>query len=180
VPDQPFALCVGTIEPRKNHATLLRAWPALPAPRPLLLVVGGIGWQCDAIVAALRAAVATGTVRWLPQATDATLWRLMHRARLLVYPSLWEGFGLPPLEAMQIGLPVVAHDCEPMQELGDGALLLADANDPTALAAAIERALRDEAWRRQASAAGSARAATFRWRESARRHATIYREVAGC
>ena len=177
---QPFALCVGTLEPRKNHLALLAAWRRLPADRPLLVVVGGIGWECDAIVAELQRAVADGIALWLPRAADGTLWHLLANACVLVYPSLWEGFGLPPLEAMQLGVPVVAHDAAPMQELGDGALCLADANSVDALTAAIARLLGDDALRTRLIAAGRARAATFRWRDCAERHAAIYRQVAAC
>jgi glycosyltransferase involved in cell wall biosynthesis len=176
----PFALCVGTLEPRKNHLALLAAWRRLPAGSPRLVVVGGIGWECDAIVAELRRAVADGLAIWLPRAEDAVLWRLLAAAQLLVYPSLWEGFGFPPLEAMQLGVPVIAHDTAPMQELGNGALLLVDARDPAALAAGIERLLGDPEARAAASAAGRARAAAFRWRDCAAAHTAIYRQVAAC
>jgi glycosyltransferase involved in cell wall biosynthesis len=176
----PFALCIGTLEPRKNHLALLAAWRRLPAGSPQLVVVGGIGWECAAIVDELRRAVADGLVLWLPRADDTLLWRLLGAAKLLVYPSLWEGFGFPPLEAMQLGVPVVAHDAAPMQELGDGALALVDAREPLALAAAIERLLGDPVAHAAASAAGRARAAAFRWPDCAAAHAAIYRQVAAC
>ncbi|MCU0865101.1 MAG: glycosyltransferase family 4 protein [Planctomycetes bacterium] len=177
---RPYALCIGTLEPRKNHLALLAAWRRLPAGSPRLVVVGGIGWECAAIVDELQRAVADGLALWLPRADDALLWRLLAAAQLLVYPSLWEGFGFPPLEAMQLGVPVVAHDAAPMQELGDGALSLVDAREPLALAAAIERLLGDPVAHAAASAAGRTRAAAFRWRDCAAAHAAIYRQVAAC
>jgi glycosyltransferase involved in cell wall biosynthesis len=174
----PYVLCVGTLEPRKNHLALLAAWRRLGARSPRLLVVGAPGWQCAPIVAALEAAVADGIATWQRGADDATLWSLLHGAEALVYPSLWEGFGFPPLEAMAAGVPVVAHDNAPMRELGDGCFQFADATSPDALAAAIERLLGDASLRTRASAAGRVRARDFRWQQCAERHAAIYREVA--
>ncbi|MEO6594291.1 MAG: glycosyltransferase family 1 protein [Planctomycetota bacterium] len=175
---RPYALCLGTIEPRKNHRTLLAAWRLLRAPRPLLVVVGQRGWECDEIVRDLEAGVQAGLVEWHSDAADAEVWSLLQQAQLLVYPSLWEGFGFPPLEAMQLGVPVVAHDTAPMQELGDGALELVDATDAAALADAIERVQHDETLRAQRCQAGRTRAAAFRWRDCAAAHAVVYREVA--
>jgi len=173
-----YALCLGTIEPRKDHLTLLAAWRQLPLPRPLLVVVGNIGWQCDDIVAALHAAAHEGLLVWLPAADDAHTFSLLQHAALLVYPSRWEGFGFPPLEAMQLGVPVVAADTAPMQELGDGAMELVAPHDADALAAGIGRLLGDQALANARRTAGRARAATYRWRDCAAAHAAIYREVA--
>jgi len=175
-----YVLCVGTLEPRKNHRSLLRAWRLLRGPRPHLMVVGRRGWQCDDLVHELRAAAGEGLLTWRQDAGDDELWSLLAHARALVYPSWWEGFGFPPLEAMQLGVPVVANDNAPMRELGDGAMLFADAGDPAALAAALDRALHDDAWRDQASAAGRRRAGERRWRDCAAAHAAVYREVAAC
>ena len=174
-----YALCLGTIEPRKDHRTLLRAWRLLPEPRPLLVVIGRIGWACDDITAELRTAVAQGLAEWRTEAADDEVWSLLQHAELLVYPSLWEGFGFPPLEAMRLGVPVVASDVAPLRELGQGALVHAAAGDAEALAAAIDRTLHDEPLRRELRRAGPARAAAFPWRDCAAAHAAIYREVAG-
>lgn len=171
-------LCVGTIEPRKNHRALLRALRLLPAPRPRLVVVGRPGWECADITAELRAAGREGAVTWLADADDALLFALLAHARALVYPSLWEGFGFPPLEAMALGVPVVAHDCAPLRELTDGAAVLVDAARPDALADGIARALGDRELRGRLADAGRARAAGFRWHACAAAHAALYREVA--
>ena len=175
-----YVLCVGTIEPRKNHLTLLQAMRRLPAPRPPLVVIGRVGWQCDEIVAALQAAAATGEVRWLPDLDDTALWSWLGHATVLAFPSWWEGFGFPPLEAMQLGVPVVAHDCAPMRELGEDAFVFADAGSAEDLAQALDRALHDQATRRRATANGRQRAATFRWADCAKAHAALYHEVAAC
>lgn len=176
-PAGDHVLCLGTIEPRKNHLGLLAAWRLLPPPRPRLVVVGGIGWQCADIVRELQAAQAEGLLVWHRTLGDAELWRRFASARLLLFPSLWEGFGFPPLEAMQLGVPVVAHDNAPMRELGDTVFAFADATDPGALASAITAALRDEAWRRQATVRGRRRAAAFTWRDCAKTHAALYQQV---
>lgn len=173
-----FALCLGTIEPRKNHRTLLAAWRQLPSSRPKLVVAGRRGWEDEAIAQELQAAERDGMVLWRRDADDAEVSALMAHARLLVYPSLWEGFGFPPLEAMTRGVPVVAHDCAPMRELTDGAALLCDARSADALAAAIERTLADRAGTARRIALGHTRAARFRWADCARAHAALYREVA--
>ncbi len=176
----PYVLCIGTIEPRKNHLGLLAAWRLLPAPRPQLVVVGRVGWECAAIERALREAVASSGVVWHEHADDAQLWPLLAGARVLAYPSHWEGFGFPPLEAMQCGVPVVANDCAPLRELGGDAFLFADARDAGELAQALDHGLRDATRRERAIAAGRARAGAFRWRDCAAAHAAIYREVAAC
>jgi len=173
-----FVLCLGTLEPRKNHQNLLAAWQRLPAPRPLLCLVGGVGWQCTEIVAAVRAAQQRGEVRWWPALRDAAMLPLLAHASLLVYPSLWEGFGFPPLEAMRLGVPVLAHDSAALRELGDGAVALVDASDPAALADGVAGLLGDAARRQRLQAAGRARAAQFRWQACAEAHAAIYRELA--
>lgn len=174
---EPFALCLGTIEPRKNHRALLAAWRRLPAPRPRLVVLGAIGWECEDIVRDLQTAVAEGFVRWETGAGDARAFALLAHAELLAYPSLWEGFGFPPLEAMRLGIPVVAHDAAPLQELGAGALHLVDANDPAALAAGLDRVLHDRDLRAALRTAGHARAERFSWAASAAAHAALYWQV---
>lgn len=175
-----YVLCVGTIEPRKNHLTLLQAMRLLPSPRPPLVVIGRVGWQCDDVLTALREAAATGDVHWLPEIDDAALWSWLAHATVLAFPSWWEGFGFPPLEAMQLGVPVVAHDCAPMRELGDDAFVFADAGSAEDLARALARALHDAPTRSRAAANGRRRAATFRWADCAAAHAALYHEVAAC
>lgn len=174
---RPYALCLGTIEPRKNHQTLVKAWRQLRQPRPLLVVVGATGWACDEIVADLEAAQQEGLVQWRKGCSDAELWPLMQHARLLAYPSLWEGFGFPPLEAMALGVPVVAHWTDPLRELGDNAMTLSDATNVDALAAALARVLGDRDHRNACISAGRMRARSFLWQECAADHADLYREV---
>lgn len=172
------ALCLGTIEPRKNHRALLAAWRLLERPRPLLVVVGRPGWACADIERELREAEREGLVRWLPAADDALAFALLAHARLLVYPSLWEGFGFPPLEAMALGVPVVAHDCAPLRELTDGAAVLVNARDPALLASGIASVLGDGGLQQRLIAQGRKRATCFRWADCAAAYAALYARVA--
>lgn len=175
--EPPHAICIGTIEPRKNHARLLQAWRLLPEPRPRLVVVGRRGWECAETVAALQAASREGWLTWHEHADDAVVARLLERAALCVYPSLWEGFGFPPLEAMRAGVPVVCGDCEPLRENCADAALGCDARDPAAVAVAVQRVLTDAALRERMVQRGREMVQRFRWVECARRHAELYREV---
>jgi alpha-1,3-rhamnosyl/mannosyltransferase len=174
---RPFALMLGTIEPRKNHLRLLAAWRTARRERPLLVVVGRRGWQCTATVAALRAAAAAGWLQWRHGADDAEVFALLAHARMLAYPSLWEGFGFPPLEAMALGTPVVAGDCAPLRELCGDAARFCDPTDVDAIAAAVDAVLDDAALRKDLAARGRRRAAAFTWQRCAAQHAAIYTEV---
>jgi glycosyltransferase involved in cell wall biosynthesis len=171
-------VCIGTIEPRKNHIALIEALRSMHAKRPQVVMIGRRGWECDAIVAQLLAAQADGLLHWIEDADDDATFSWMRKASVLAYPSAWEGFGFPPLEAMAMGLPVVANDCEPMRELTDGNALLCNAHDATALADALLRALADRQLRDRLQRGGIARASTFRWEDCAAAHAAVYREAA--
>jgi glycosyltransferase involved in cell wall biosynthesis len=138
---ETFALCVSTIEPRKNIGTLLRAYQSLPLAlrraSPLVLV-GEYGWRSADEHDAIRHGVAQGWLTYLGYVDEATLVSLYHRARLCVYPSLHEGFGLPVLEAFAAGTPVIAGNHSSIPEVAGGhAHLLADISDVDALREAI-------------------------------------------
>ncbi|MEC8651483.1 MAG: glycosyltransferase family 1 protein [Planctomycetota bacterium] len=175
--DGDYALCVGTIEPRKNHLALLEAWRRLPPSRPQLVIIGAVGWECEDAVAALTRAEQDGVAVWRRDAGDLELWSLLQHARLLAYPALWEGFGFPPLEAMALGVPVVAHDTPALREVGDEGPCFADATDVDALTDALAAALFDEDARARHVRAGRKRARDFTWRRCAEQHRDLYREV---
>lgn len=174
---RPYGLCLGTLEPRKNLLGVLQALTTL-RHAPLLVVVGRPGWQCAPIEAALAEAIAAGRALWRRDVPDHALPAYLQHAQFLAYPSLWEGFGFPPLEAMRLGTPVLLHDCAPLRELADTAALFVDATDPIALAAALDRLGRDAELREALRGRGRRRAAAFRWADCAAAHAALYHEVA--
>lgn len=127
-PRRPIFLALGTVEPRKNHALLLDLWEGLarrlpPERLPLLVVVGAPGWNTAAVLA--RLAAPPPGVMHLPGPDDATVSALLRHARALLFPSLAEGFGLPPCEAAALGVPVLCSDLPVLREvLGDRACFL--------------------------------------------------------
>ena len=155
----PFLLTVGTLQPRKNLEAALGAFERLEGTYRLV-VVGARGWRTDALQARLAASPAKDRIDLLGHVSDAELVALYRSASCLIFPSRGEGFGLPPLEAMACGTPVVAAAAGSLPEvLGDAAPLV-DPDDPAALAAVIAGVLADpEPWRER----GRARAAQFAW-----------------
>jgi len=177
----PYILSVGTLEPGKNHRALLRAFSRLKGKglAHKLVIVGQRGWMYEGLPRLVAALGLEGDVLFPGYLPREELARYYRGAALFVFPSLYEGFGLPPLEAMAFGLPVVASAAGALPEvLGDGALLV-DPKDDEALAAAMERALTDEGLRRELKRRGLARARRFSWQETARRTIAIYRAVLG-
>ena len=161
--DGEYVLAVGTIEPRKN---LARAAEAARRAGVELRVAGARGWGD----------VATNGVRWLGEVSDDELARLLRGARALVYPSLYEGFGIPILEAMAVGTPVVTSAGGATEEVAGGAAVLVDPLDPGSIAAGIEEADRR---REELRPRGLERAAAFTWDDVAERTIAVYREALG-
>jgi glycosyltransferase involved in cell wall biosynthesis len=167
-PDGPaesgdYVLAVGTIEPRKNLERLAAASRSLGVE---LRVAGARGWG--------RVELGSG-VRELGRVSDEELARLYRGALCLAYPSLYEGFGIPILEAMASGTPVVTSRGGATEEVADGAAVLVDPLDPDAIAAGIEEAA---SRREELVPAGLERARSFSWSEVARRTSEVYREAA--
>ncbi|GAB2880592.1 glycosyltransferase family 1 protein [Microvirgula curvata] len=161
-----YLLSVATLEPRKNLERLLDAHERLPVSLqsawPLVLA-GGRGWSNARLLERLQAAEASGRVRRLGYVAEDDLPALYAGARAFALPSLYEGFGLPLLEAMASGIPALASDRGSLPEVaGDGALLV-DALDVTAMSVALERLLTDAPLRARLVAAARARAATYTW-----------------
>jgi glycosyltransferase involved in cell wall biosynthesis len=176
LPDR-FILFVGTLEPRKNVARLIRAYAQLPRSRPPLLLVGGKGWFYEDIfrlVEEMDLSADVHFVGYVP-AEDLPLW--YNAADLFVYPSLYEGFGLPPLEAMACGTPVVASTSSSLPEVVGDAGLLVDPADTAGLAAALQAGVSDAGVRARLRQAGPERARQFSWQATARETVDSYRRA---
>jgi len=172
-----YLLTVGTLEPRKDHMTLLRALDSLDGVPPLV-VAGAVGWRSRAIREAVRLRETSGRVQYIGRVDDEHLPALYSAARLLVFPSLYEGFGLPVLEAMACGCPVLCRWSSSLPEVGGGAAAYFRGHDPGDLAAEIRRLLSDDARLCVMAKAGMLRAKKFSFRRAAQQVVEIlHREV---
>jgi glycosyltransferase involved in cell wall biosynthesis len=175
-----YLLCVGTLEPRKNLPGLLQAYRLLLDTQvtiaPLVLV-GGKGWLYDEIFERVEALHLADQVRFLQNVTDTDLPALYNGADLLTTPSFYEGFGLPALEAMACGTPVVVANRSSLPEVVGEAGLLVDPDDVDDIAQALARVLTDEALQAQMRELGIAQAARFTWERAAQETLTVYRNV---
>jgi glycosyltransferase involved in cell wall biosynthesis len=169
-----FILFVGTLEPRKNVTRLVEAYARLPRPRPPLMLLGGKGWLYDEIFARLESLDLQGEVKFVGYVPVEELALWYNAAGLFVYPSLYEGFGLPPLEAMACGTPVVASSASSLPEVVGNAGLLVDPTSSEALAEGMRRVLADQGLRETMRSAGLARAKDFSWQTAAAYTVTSY------
>ena len=174
-----YVLAVGTLEPRKNLTTLLEAFARLRRNGEVdadlrLVLAGARGWLDEPIFATVRSLGLEDAVRFTGFVDDDDLPAVYSGAALFVFPSLHEGFGLPLLEAMACGVPVVTSNVSSMPEVAGDAATLVDPRDGEGLSAAIARLLRDEALRGRLREAGIARARQFSWEATARRTLDAY------
>ncbi|MBU4367193.1 MAG: glycosyltransferase family 4 protein [Verrucomicrobia bacterium] len=175
---RPYLLTVGTLEPRKNTAFLASVFEAMTAFDGDLVIAGMRGWKYEPILERLRASPRAGAIRYLDYVGDNELPALYAGAELFLFPSIYEGFGFPPLEAMLCGAPVIASTAGSLPEvLGEGARLIAEF-DAERWAGEALRLLADSAARRKMIAKGRAWAQRYTWRETARQTWAIYRKVA--
>jgi alpha-1,3-rhamnosyl/mannosyltransferase len=171
----PYVLAVGTLEPRKNLGTLLRAFARVRGQdaQHALVLVGGRGWR-DAPLERALAGAGAGVVR-AGRVSDDELVRLYGSAACFAFPSRYEGFGLPVLEAMACGAPVVAGDRTSLPEVVGDAGLLVDPDDEEALASALRRVLTDPELAADLRQRGLARSAAFSWDRCAELTVAVYR-----
>jgi glycosyltransferase involved in cell wall biosynthesis len=176
--DGPYLLGLGTVEPRKDLPTLVRAFASLAGELPHRLVLAGLaGWGQGALAAAVADSGVADRVLlcgYLPEADKAALFT---GADVFAYPSRYEGFGLPVLEAMACGTPVVTTTGGSLPEVAGDAALLVEPGDPDALAAALAKLAGDPSARQAAASRGRARAAEFTWDGCAAETVAAYRRA---
>jgi glycosyltransferase involved in cell wall biosynthesis len=179
--DHPFVLSIGMIEPRKNWQGLIRAYSHLRAHHGLphrLVLAGPRGWLWESIFEERDRSPFRNDILFLGFVADEDLPTLYTAADVFAFPSFYEGIGLPPLEAMSCGTPVVISDAASLPEVVGDAGLTVPAEDVDALAEALGQVLLDSALRDRLRAAGLARAATFTWPAAAERLLDVYHRVA--
>ncbi len=178
--DGPFLLFVGTLEPRKNLPLLLRAYRRLideAAAQIRLVIAGRPGWLYQEVFDLTAQLKLTDEVLFLGHVPSQDLRLLYCAAQVYVHPAFYEGFGLPPLEAMACGTPVVAAATSSLPEVVGDAAILVDPTDTEAWTAAIHRVLVEPELRVDLKKRGLARAQRFSWEETARRTLAVYRTV---
>jgi glycosyltransferase involved in cell wall biosynthesis len=177
-----YFLFVGTLQPRKNISRVIDAHRSLPqairneAP---LVIVGRAGWQCDDVVEALGSCAYGSSVRWLRHLPDDDLLAVLKGAMALVFPSLYEGFGLPVLEAFAAGTPVITSNCTALTEVAGDAALLVDPTDTSSISEAMLRVLEDSTLAGDLREKGLARARLHSWDSTARMTLDVYKLVLG-
>jgi glycosyltransferase involved in cell wall biosynthesis len=174
-----YLLYAGTLEPRKEVPRLLDAWESLAAagtPPPPLVLAGPYGWGDDRLLARLRALRGQG-VLYLGRVDRARLVRLFQAARLFVYPSLYEGFGLPPAEALACGVPVVVTRSSSLPEVAGDAGIYAEPGDTGSLANALRGLLADPGREADLRSRALDQAAGFRWERAAREMEEVFRDA---
>jgi glycosyltransferase involved in cell wall biosynthesis len=175
----PYLLYVGALNDRKNVARLLEAYSRVRQQHPdvHLVIAGRRQWKTDAIEQAVRSLESDRAVHFTGYVKDEDLPALYRSAIAFIFPSLYEGFGLPPLEAMACGTPVITSNVSSLPEVTGNAAMLIDPYDVDDLARAIDRVLRDEALREQLRKNGLERASLFKWQQAALRTLRLYESV---
>jgi glycosyltransferase involved in cell wall biosynthesis len=181
--DGDYILSVGSIQPRKNLARLVRAYASLRGSGsadklPKLVLVGKCAWLYDETLRALDETNIKDAVVLTGYVPESDLPALYSGALCFVYPSYFEGFGLPPLEAMKCGAAVIVGNRTSLPEVVGDAALAVDPFDVDAIASAIRKLVNDKSLRRELSVKGLQRANEFNWQETARKTLAVYKEVA--
>lgn len=175
-----YCLFTGSIEPRKNIETLLDAYECLPLTLRLnvpLVISGFKGWSSEGLHQRFERGQQAGWLRYLGYTKSADLPLLFAGARSFLFPSLYEGFGLPVLEAMASGVPVVCSDSASLPEVVGNCALMCAAMDVETLTELIQKSIEDEVWREQARINGLNRAKHFSWQRCAQETIFAYQQV---
>lgn len=175
-----YFLCVGAFEPRKNVRIALRAHARLPGElrkRYPLVLVGKRGWLSSDLEREAREPLQRGEIALLGYVSESVLADLYGSATALLYPSIYEGFGLPPLEAMACGTPVLLSNASSLPEVGGQAAIMHDPHDVEALSDAMRHLMEDSGFRKDRAAASLQQAQRFSWQETARQTAAVYNAV---
>jgi glycosyltransferase involved in cell wall biosynthesis len=176
-----YGLCVSTLEPRKKISELLSAWRNLPKvvrdAYPLVLC-GGAGWRNETLMGQIQDGLAEGWLRHLGYVEEALLPQLYAGASLFIYPSIYEGFGLPPLEAMASGVPTIVSNRSCLPEVCGDAARHVDPDDEDGFISVLTDGLADQDWRTESARRGLARARQFGWDRCIDGTVEIYRQVA--
>lgn len=175
-----FFLFIGCLQPRKNVERLVAAHLSLPAAlrkQHPLVIAGRNGWGVDALVANLNRLAPGGEVRWLDYISPADKLALLHSAKALVFPSLYEGFGLPVLEAFAAGLPVLTSSTTALPEVAGGAALLVDPHAVDAIAEGMARLTEDSSLCTDLVARGRVRARELSWERCVARTLEVYQKA---
>ncbi|MGZ5299842.1 MAG: glycosyltransferase family 4 protein, partial [Actinomycetota bacterium] len=176
---RPYVLSVGTLEPRKNLVRLVRAYRQVAPDVPHALVLAGMpGWRTEALEAEL-ARPGPGTIVRTGHVSDDALDALYRGADVFAYPSLYEGFGLPVVEAMAHGVPTLASNTSSLPQVVGDAALLVDPTDVSEIAEGLARLLTETAPADDLRQRGLQRAATFTWAATARATLDVYRQLTG-
>jgi glycosyltransferase involved in cell wall biosynthesis len=177
--DAPFVLAVGTVQPRKNYERLIQAFASLPPDLSgvHLVIAGGQGWLQGPIYASVETLGLQDRVHFIGFAADEDLPALYSAARCLAFPSLYEGFGLPILEAMACGTPVLTANVSSLIEVAGEAALLVDPLSVEQITAGLSRLLTDDSLRAELVARGFAQAKLFTWERAANQLLALYRRL---
>lgn len=175
---EKFILFVGTVEPRKNLTALLKAFHKMGLRDTGLVIAGGRGWMYDELFAELKRLNLGDRVIFTGYLPDEDLPKIYSCASVFAYPSVYEGFGFPPLEAMACGVPVVTGDRSSLPEIAGDAGICVDPEEPGALADALSGVLKDGGLRKRMVEKGLARAAGYTWEKCAAETYDLYREFA--
>jgi glycosyltransferase involved in cell wall biosynthesis len=176
----PLLLAVGTLEPRKNHRGLIKAFHQAQMQKggpEMLAIVGGPGWLYEETQQLVRDLKIEQKVRFLGRVTDHELVTLYSMADIFTFPSFFEGFGIPPIEAMACGAPVITSNTSSLPEVVGDAALLVDPHNVDELAHAITRLLQNEQLRADLRLKGYQRAQLYTWERSAQKMLRIYEQL---